>query len=157
MKDLLAPFFCVYNFLMNLFGSYFIVITFIILGGVVHCINKLQDELSEFTLPTCDLTTPIISKKRRRISFISHESAIATFFHNPEQGSRDAANLVDVDIEWNRYLMKSESKIVQDIHDAVNSVSIIFYLYRSHRTKNESNRESMELLLLFQVIMYLKQ
>ncbi|KAI8644223.1 hypothetical protein BD408DRAFT_401184 [Parasitella parasitica] len=59
-------------------------------------------------------------KKRQRIAFISHESAIATFFHNPEQGSRDAANLVDVDVEWNHYLAKSESKMAQDIHDAVN-------------------------------------
>ncbi|KAL9558812.1 hypothetical protein MBANPS3_000712 [Mucor bainieri] len=79
--------------------------------------DKRKDELSEFSLPSCGIT-PTMPKKRKRIAFISHESAIATFFHNPEQGSRDAANIVDVDIEWNRYLTKSESKMAQDIHDA---------------------------------------
>ncbi|EPB87482.1 RGC/RGC protein kinase [Mucor circinelloides 1006PhL] len=85
----------------------------------IHCQiqHKPKDELSEFSLPSCGIT-PTIPKKRRRIAFISHESAIATFFHNPEQGSRDAANIVDVDIEWNRYLARSESSMVQDIHDA---------------------------------------
>lgn len=94
----------------------------------IHCQiqHKPKDELSEFSLPSCGIT-PTIPKKRRRIAFISHESAIATFFHNPEQGSRDAANIVDVDIEWNRYLARSESSMVQDIHDAVNSASTITY------------------------------
>lgn len=87
--------------------------------------NKRKDELSEFSLPSCGITTPatIPNNKRRRIAFISHESAIATFFHNPEQGSRDAANIVNVDIEWNRYLTRSESKMAQDIRNAVNSAS----------------------------------
>lgn len=91
----------------------------------VHCHvrhDKRKDELLEFSLPSCG-TTPTIPKKRKRIAFISHESAIATFFHNPEQGSRDAANIVDVDIEWNRYLARSESNMAQDIHNAVNNAS----------------------------------
>ncbi|KAG2235247.1 hypothetical protein INT48_004714 [Thamnidium elegans] len=53
--------------------------------------------------------------------FISHDSAIATFFHNPEQGSRDAANIVDMDVEWNRYLTTTEARMAQDIRHAVDN------------------------------------
>lgn len=96
-----------------LFQMKFILFLFI---ALVSC--QIQNE--NFTLPTCKPNT-LILKKRHRIAFISHDSAIATFFHNPEQGSRDAASIVDIDVEWNRYLTTTESRMAQDIRHAVDT------------------------------------
>lgn len=101
----------------------------VVLIVVVHIYPLLcqKDTLSQFSLPACGVTTTKLVKKRFRIAFISHDSAIATFFHNPEQGSRDAANIIDVDIEWNHYLSITPAKMAKDIHDAVDSVCKYVY------------------------------
>lgn len=86
-----------------------------ITAAVVTC-----QQNSDYTIPTCGPSGNAISKRDRpRISFISHDSAISTFFHNPEQGSRDAANIVDVNVEWNRYLTTSEEQMHESIRRAV--------------------------------------
>lgn len=79
---------------------------------------------NDFAIPTCGPSIPALVKKRHRIAFISHDAVISTFYHNPEQGSRDAANIVDIDVEWNRYLTTTESKMAQDIRHATDDSAI---------------------------------
>lgn len=90
------------------------ILIYLLLITIVSCQNV------NFTMSLCGPSTNF-KKRRPRIAFISHDSAIATFFHNPEQGSRDAANIVDVDIEWNRYLTTTEARMSQDIIHAVDN------------------------------------
>lgn len=73
----------------------------------------------EFTIQSCGLSSATQKKRKQRIAFITHESAISTFFHNPEQGSRDAANIVDVTVEWNRYMTTKEDEMHENIRKAV--------------------------------------
>ncbi|KAI8391178.1 uncharacterized protein BYT42DRAFT_602084 [Radiomyces spectabilis] len=58
---------------------------------------------------------------RPRIAVISHDSIVTTFVHNPEQGARDAAAILDLRIDWNRHLVDSDSKMTGDIRNAVDS------------------------------------
>lgn len=84
---------------------------------VISCQQNL-----DYTLPKCGPIGNAMRKRARpRISFISHDSAISTFFHNPEQGSRDAANIVDVNVEWNRYLTTSKEQMHESIRRAVDN------------------------------------
>ncbi|KAI7854345.1 hypothetical protein BDC45DRAFT_509239 [Circinella umbellata] len=46
---------------------------------------------------------------------------MATFFHSPEQGARDAAAIMDIQIEWNRHLINTGSKMTTDIRTAVDN------------------------------------
>jgi hypothetical protein len=104
---------------MKLIRSSFILVALILQCPLIFC-QQLEEK---FSLPSCGISTTITTQKKRpRIAFVSHDSAMATFFHNPEQGSRDAANMVDVDVEWNRYLTASESTMVKDIRNAVDNV-----------------------------------
>ncbi|KAI8379100.1 uncharacterized protein BYT42DRAFT_567469 [Radiomyces spectabilis] len=64
------------------------------------------------------------TKPRQRIAVISHDSAIVTFFHNPEQGARDAATILDIDLTWNRHFINSVEKMQADIYAAVTRVMI---------------------------------
>ncbi|KAI9245683.1 hypothetical protein BDA99DRAFT_543582 [Phascolomyces articulosus] len=70
-------------------------------------------------LPNCSRSNA--SPPKPRIAVISHDSAMATFFHNPEQGARDAAAIMDIQIEWNRHLINTGSKMTTDIRAAVDN------------------------------------
>ena len=48
---------------------------------------------------------------------------MATFFHNPEQGARDAAAIMDIQVDWNRHLINTGSKMTKDIRTAVDNVN----------------------------------
>lgn len=136
-------------------GNFILIVIFIIL--ITHPFHALcqkhsrKDTLSEFSLPSCGVAATKSLKKRYRVAFISHDSAIATFFHNPEQGSRDAANMIDVDIEWNHYLGVSVPKMVKDIHDAVDKVARINKKTLKLLLKYVFFRVLMELLYLYLV------
>lgn len=80
-----------------------------------------DDEQNRATfLPNCSQlsTKPL----RPRIAVISHDSSLATFLHNPEQGARDAAAIMDINVEWNRHLINTGSKMTMDIKSAVDNV-----------------------------------
>ena len=90
-----------------------------ILYGLLLLVTVVTCQFSDYAIQPCGPNTQTSYRKRPRVAFISHDSAISTFFHNPEQGSRDAANIVNVDIEWNRYMTTSEEDMHQDILHAV--------------------------------------
>ncbi|KAG0191348.1 hypothetical protein DFQ28_000361 [Apophysomyces sp. BC1034] len=50
---------------------------------------------------------------------ISHDLAMDTSFHNPEQGARDAAAILDMDLTWTKHLVNTTSKMTADIRNAV--------------------------------------
>jgi len=74
------------------------------------------------TIPQCATSQHYDPDVRPKIAVISHDSAISTFAQNPEQGARDAAAILDVQIDWNRHFINSASKMIADIHDAVDNV-----------------------------------
>lgn len=70
---------------------------------------------------------PICSPNNRTHSapvfaIISHDSIIATYFHNPEQAARDTAAILNVQIEWDRHVNNSVSTMVDNIYNAVRNV-----------------------------------
>ncbi|KAI8968049.1 hypothetical protein BDF20DRAFT_205332 [Mycotypha africana] len=71
-------------------------------------------------VPECSKNPNYNANIRPRIAVISHDSAINTFTQNPEQGARDAATILDVQLEWNSHFINSASKMKSDIYDAVN-------------------------------------
>lgn len=81
------------------------------------------------SLPSCNRPYDVNAssekkqKDRTRIVVISHDSAMETFFHSPEQGARDASAILDIGFEWNRHLINSGQKMTTDIRNAVDSVS----------------------------------
>jgi hypothetical protein len=91
------------------------------------------DAPPDFLVPYCGFTQ--FKKKRPRVAFVSHDSASSTFYQNPEQGSRDAAGIVDLDIEWNRYLFNSGARMAKDIDTAVKNVIHRIYIFFYHLLK----------------------
>ncbi|ORY98558.1 hypothetical protein BCR43DRAFT_543258 [Syncephalastrum racemosum] len=79
------------------------------------------------SLPPCNRSYALSAsstekqKDRTRIVVISHDSAMETFFHSPEQGARDASAILDIGFEWNRHLINSGQKMTTDIRNAVDS------------------------------------
>ncbi|KAI8997001.1 hypothetical protein BDB01DRAFT_13819 [Pilobolus umbonatus] len=84
-------------------------------------LTRKEDESPDFSISACTNTIP--SMKKPRIAFISHDIVLPTLYHNYEQGSRDAANILDVDVEWNRYLSIPQARMAKDIYKAIETVS----------------------------------
>jgi hypothetical protein len=85
----------------------------------------------ETTIPSCSVSPYYDFNYRPRIAIISHDSGVVTFSQNPELGARDAATILDVQIEWNKHFLNSVSKMKSDIYRAVEKVcSITFILTR---------------------------
>ncbi|KAI8146513.1 hypothetical protein BJV82DRAFT_710612 [Fennellomyces sp. T-0311] len=81
--------------------------------------DMVDQQVRSPRLPNCSRSNAAVS--RPRIAVISHDSAMATFFHNPEQGARDAAAIMDIQVEWNRHLINTGSKMTNDIRTAVDN------------------------------------
>lgn len=67
-----------------------------------------------------------------RFAVIAHYSILSTFFHSPEQAARDAAAIVNVDIEWQRHIVNTGETMAQDILDAVDRVCKNRFLARQN-------------------------
>lgn len=84
--------------------------------------NKHEQHERQPDIPSCnDKHASSIQGRRPRIAVISHDSAMASFFHQPEQGARDAAAITDIHVEWNRHLVNTGSKMTKDIQTAVDN------------------------------------
>jgi hypothetical protein len=79
------------------------------------------------TIPICATSDHYDPSNRPHIAVIAHNSAIGTFHQSSEQGARDAAAILDIQLDWNRHFINSASKMKADIYEAVNSV----YIYLS--------------------------
>lgn len=84
--------------------------------------NKHEQHERQPDIPLCNNKHDAIPGRRPRIAVISHDSAMASFFHQPEQGARDAAAITDIHVEWNRHLVNTGSKMTKDIETAVDNV-----------------------------------
>ncbi|KAI9470490.1 MAG: periplasmic binding protein domain-containing protein [Benjaminiella poitrasii] len=78
-----------------------------------------QFTFQKTSIPSCSLSENYDPHKRPHVAVISHDSAISTFAQNPEQGARDAAAVLDIELEWNQHFINSVSKMKADIYDAV--------------------------------------
>lgn len=85
--------------------------------------NKHEQHERQPDIPSCNdkQHASSIQGRRPRIAVISHDSAMASFFHQPEQGARDAAAITDIHVEWNRHLVNTGSKMTKDIQTAVDN------------------------------------
>ncbi|CEP15224.1 hypothetical protein [Parasitella parasitica] len=89
---------------------------------VLYLIKKsTQLTFRDTTIPQCATSNYYDPNARPKIAVISHDSAISTFTQNPEQGARDAAAILDVQVDWNRHFINSVSKMIADIYDAVDN------------------------------------
>lgn len=99
--------------------AFYIILIFLIFNLVRH---TSQLTFQKTTIPQCATSQYYDPDVRPKVAVISHDSAISTFAQNPEQGARDAAAILDVQIDWNRHFINSASKMIADIRDAVDNV-----------------------------------
>ncbi|KAI9275752.1 hypothetical protein BDA99DRAFT_601329 [Phascolomyces articulosus] len=80
-----------------------------------------QELINSTIVPTCapNGTSLLQPTERIRLSVISHYSIVATFINNPESAAREAASLLNVELEWNRHVVSSSEKMIRDINEAV--------------------------------------
>ncbi|KAI8636414.1 periplasmic binding protein-like I [Parasitella parasitica] len=83
--------------------------------------KSIQLTFRDTTIPQCATSDYYNPNDRPKIAVISHDSAISTFTQDPEQGARDAAAILDVQIDWNKHFINSASKMIADIYDAVDN------------------------------------
>ncbi|KAI7847844.1 hypothetical protein BDC45DRAFT_336886 [Circinella umbellata] len=74
-------------------------------------------------VPPCKTndTSLIQSGTKLRVAVISHYSIVATFFANPEAAAREAASLLNMELEWDRHVISSSAKMKEDIQNALDS------------------------------------
>ena len=96
------------------------IILLILIFNLIRHTSQLT--FQKTTIPQCAISQHYNPNERPKIAVISHDSAISTFAQNPEQGARDAAAILDVQIDWNRHFINSASKMIADIRDAVDNV-----------------------------------
>lgn len=108
-------------------------ILIIIILLILNLIQRsIQLTFQKTTIPQCAASEYYDPNARPKIAIISHDSAISTFTQNPEQGARDAAAILDVQIDWNRHFINSASKMITDIYDAVDNVCCINIIYNGY-------------------------
>ncbi|KAI9499446.1 hypothetical protein BDB00DRAFT_866325 [Zychaea mexicana] len=79
-----------------------------------------QDAANSSLVPSCAANeTALVPSTRLRIAVISHFSIVSTFFLNPETAAREAASLLNIELEWDRHVVSSTEKMSRDIKSAV--------------------------------------
>lgn len=80
---------------------------------------------------------PVAAQDQLRFAVIAHYSILSTFFHSPEQAARDAAAIVNVDIEWQRHVINTGETMAEDIRDAVDRVCKLGFSKKKKKIKTD--------------------
>ena len=103
----------------------------LIIITVLSLFCQAQDTIGyPSAVPTCESnhTSIIQPGTKLRVAVISHYSIVATFFTNPEAAAREAASLLNMELEWDRHVISSSAKMKEDIQSALGRVSFYFPL-----------------------------
>ena len=101
----------------------------LIIIAVLSLFCQAQDTVGyPNVVPTCksNHTSIIQPGTKLRVAVISHYSIVATFFSSPEAAAREAASLLNIELEWDRHVISSSVKMKEDIQNALGRVR--FYL-----------------------------